>query len=296
MTAVLTLVDAVEVSEPVARWAAGTGPGAELTGTLCGVYEHSVSLRCREASGVPLIVNLTAAPVETVCQAQIESSVLAELRLAGIGTPVALRTGGAEVVGTRLPGFPRLAGPATLAPFRAPASWFDTADGRRFGQPRLDRAARAVATDTDPVSGAGQGALHALCGLGIGLTPSGDDALVGLIAAGRVAGVGVGVIGRFTAVLSRPGTENLTTETSLCHLRLATAGDFSPSVLGLLEALIDPERRGLDRAVSRLAQVGHSSGADLMAGVDALARCLAIPASPIPESSPAQSLDQKAER
>lgn len=295
MTALLTLVDAVQVSEPVARRAAAVGtdgPDTRLDGTLSGVYEHSVSLRCPDEHGLPLIVNLATAPVETVCQAQIGAGSLAELRRAGIGTPVALRAGGAEVVGTRLSDL-HLAGTSALVPFQAPASWFDTADGRRFGRPRLDRAARAVASDTDPASD--QGALEALCGLGIGLTPSGDDALVGLIAAGRVAGAGSGVIGRFAAVLSGPEAENLTTETSLCHLRLAIAGNFSPTVLALLEALADPGRRGLAEAVSRLAQVGHSSGADLMAGVDALVRPLAA-GSRVPESSLDQSPDQKAER
>lgn len=263
MTGLLTLVPTTEVSAPVARAAAalagGTAP--ELTATVTGVYPHSVTVGCRQADGGPLLVNLTATPVEAVCQARIPADLLAELRHSGLGTPVVLDAGGAAVVSTRL------CATGVPAPFRAPASWFDTGDGRRFGRPRLDRAARAILRDEDP------DALEGLCGLGIGLTPSGDDALVGLLATARAAGVGTGVIGRFATLLEGPGADRLTTGTSLCQLRLGLGGDFSPTVLALLDALVGSRDPGA--AVDRLSRVGHSSGADLMAGVDALARRLA---------------------
>ncbi|MDN6481513.1 MAG: DUF2877 domain-containing protein, partial [Acidipropionibacterium jensenii] len=62
---------------------------------------------------------------------------------------------------------------------------------------------------------------------------------------------------------------------------LAVGGDFSATVLDLLDALIadhDSTTTGQPRiltAVARLAHTGHSSGADLMAGVAALTRRLA---------------------
>ncbi|MDN6625093.1 MAG: DUF2877 domain-containing protein [Acidipropionibacterium jensenii] len=268
-----------EVSAPVARCSTGRtadgsdhGSGRARTtpaGTVVGVFAHSVSIRCQDPHGVPLIVSLSDVPVDSVAQARIPADRLADLRLEGIGTPVALETAGAAVVASRITTH------GTPAVFSAPASWFDTADGRRFGVPRLERAAEAIWGDQDAE------ALEALCGLGIGLTPSGDDALIGLIATARTAGLGTRVIGRFTEILTSPRAAGLTTETSLCHLRLAVGGDFSATVLDLLDALIadhDSTTTGQPRiltAVARLAHTGHSSGADLMAGVAALTRRLA---------------------
>lgn len=264
----------------------GTVVGTRV-GTVVGVFAHSVSIRCQDPHGVPLIVSLSDVPVDSVAQARIPADRLADLRLEGIGTPVALETAGAAVVASRITAH------GTPAVFSAPASWFDTADGRRFGVPRLERAAEAIWGDQDAE------ALEGLCGLGIGLTPSGDDALIGLIATARTAGLGTRVIGRFTEILTSPRAAGLTTETSLCHLRLAVGGDFSATVLDLLDALIADtaptgradlaEHTGLSAdhgalsagqpriaaAVARLAHTGHSSGADLMAGVAALTRRLA---------------------
>lgn len=270
---------ACEVSAPVARCSTGRtadgsdhGSGRARTtpaGTVVGVFAHSVSIRCQDPHGVPLIVSLSDVPVDSVAQARIPADRLADLRLEGIGTPVALETAGAAVVASRITTH------GTPAVFSAPASWFDTADGRRFGVPRLERAAEAIWGDQDAE------ALEGLCGLGIGLTPSGDDALIGLIATARTAGLGTRVIGRFTEILTSPRAAGLTTETSLCHLRLAVGGDFSATVLDLLDALIadhDSTTTGQPRiltAVARLAHTGHSSGADLMAGVAALTRRLA---------------------
>lgn len=277
-TATALRIRALQVCDPVARLAAGgpafrTGespgerpgePPRELSGELAGVYAHSVSVRVRNVAGT-VLVNLTAAPVETVCQARVGGPALDRLRSAPIGARVLLRVGAADVVATRL------AVSGTPRPFAVPPSWFDSPEGDVFGRPRLERAARALVADRDVDSP------DELCGLGIGLTPSGDDALVGLIAASSCAGLGARVRRRLAGRLRSGWGVSRTTETSLTSLRLALAGDFSPPVLDLLAALTSPEEQTGKQsgAVARLARHGFSSGADLMAGVNALAEAAA---------------------
>lgn len=257
-------IRALQVSEPVARLARRPVPRAgEVTGDLAGIYTHSVTIRIHDVAG-PVLVSLAESPVDTVCQARVSSASMRRMRSADLGSPVLLRVAGHDVVATRMvpSGMPR--------PFEAPPSWFDSVEGDTYGRPRLERAARALATDRDA------DALGELCGLGIGLTPSGDDALVGLIAASTCAGLGARARRRLAGRLRAGRETGRTTETALSSLRLALAGDFSPPVLDLLRALTGagssagnpPEAD----AVDRLAHHGHSSGADLMAGINALAR------------------------
>ncbi|MFZ2625067.1 MAG: DUF2877 domain-containing protein, partial [Propionibacterium sp.] len=133
----------------------------------------------------------------------------------------------------------------------------------------------------------GADALVALCGLGIGLTPSGDDALVGMLALARRAGRATGTCEEFAERLD----EGMSTEVSLDYLRLALGGEFSIPVLRLMDALgarVAPtaqsdspapatqiDRPALAVAVREVARIGHSSGADLLAGVAALGEFLA---------------------
>ncbi|AXE39896.1 DUF2877 domain-containing protein [Acidipropionibacterium virtanenii] len=261
-------VSALQVSAPVALLAgARSADRREMTGTLCGVHAHSVNLRARDAAG-PLLVNLCAESVESVCQARICGPELRRLQGTRIGTPVVLRVSADDVVATRL-------SPSRAPrPFEVPASWFDSGEGDVYGRPRLERAARALAADRDV------DALDELCGLGIGLTPSGDDALVGLIAASMSAGVGARARRRLAGRLRSGWAHGRTTEVSLTTLRLALAGDLAPPVLDLLAALTGPgaglpaAQRPETGAVDRLARHGHTSGADLMAGVNALAEAV----------------------
>jgi len=153
----------------------------------------------------------------------------------------------------------------------------------------LPAAARALArhTGTTPAKGPFEPALAAalerfrsggevrglaaLVGLGEGLTPSGDDALVGVLAgldaASEASGDAAALRERLRAELER-GTSR-TTRLAAQMLDAATAGFYAEPVLGLLEtlALPRPAAKALERAVATLLAVGHRSGADTLRGI-----------------------------
>lgn len=127
-------------------------------------------------------------------------------------------------------------------------------------QPAADLCRGIVLQDLDAVrSGA-----CALAGLGGGLTPAGDDYLVGamlaawlLYPARRASSVAETVIN--AAV---PRTNRL----SAAWLRAAAQGEASLRWHLLLEALSGPDLDGLEDAVLELLSVGHTSGADALGG------------------------------
>lgn len=113
-----------------------------------------------------------------------------------------------------------------------------------------DRLAREAAAD--------------LAGLGGGLTPSGDDFLVGImhglwttLPAGEAA-----TQSRVLAEASAPRTNLL----SASLLRAAARGETSGSWHRLFDALLRGEWQALETAASQLLRVGHTSGADSLAG------------------------------
>jgi uncharacterized protein DUF2877 len=112
-----------------------------------------------------------------------------------------------------------------------------------------------------------------LLGLGDGLTPSGDDCLVGALAVlhhvdrewlPRGGASAVGAI----AGSARERTTTIGREFVL-H---ALAGRFSEPVLAVLRAISPDEQR---RAVARLAGLGATSGADTLCGMRLACRSLA---------------------
>lgn len=104
-----------------------------------------------------------------------------------------------------------------------------------------------------------------LLGRGPGLTPSGDDVLVGLLAGLSATGrLCAETVLRLAEVLDRHGRE-LTTEVSVAYLRCAARGEFARPVGEVVRAL--DEHRDSVPAVSRLLGHGHTSGADLLWGL-----------------------------
>jgi hypothetical protein len=105
---------------------------------------------------------------------------------------------------------------------------------------------------------------HDLLGRGPGLTPSGDDMLVGALAVLQTS--------HFAPQLSHrpflpPNDQliTLTTSVSCSYLNSARGGEFSTPVLCVLRRL---QRRGdPHRAIRRLLLTGHTSGADMLAGM-----------------------------
>jgi hypothetical protein len=116
-------------------------------------------------------------------------------------------------------------------------------------------------------------AVAGLVGAGRGLTPSGDDALCGILLTLRV----LGRMEAHAAVAKATGARlGATTSISAALLAAATDGWAAPPVVRLLArmaggpeagapALFDPE----DPDVREVLAIGHTSGADLLTGVAA---------------------------
>jgi hypothetical protein len=122
----------------------------------------------------------------------------------------------------------------------------------------------AVQLATDALAGRGtSGAVAALVGAGPGLTPSGDDALCGVMLGLRLAGRQEAVGRVWDDVRPRLGA---TTTLSASLLREAVDGYALPDLVRLGEALVAGDRPAVTDATRGLAAVGHTSGLDLLAG------------------------------
>jgi hypothetical protein len=104
----------------------------------------------------------------------------------------------------------------------------------------------------------------AIVGLGPGLTPSGDDVLSGALAAFRVLGLDQAFAdsaGRVVAAVAL----GRTTALSATLLRLAANGDVSAEAARVLCAVSRGD--ALEPPVRSLLRLGHTSGADVAAGI-----------------------------
>ncbi|MBF8289268.1 MAG: hypothetical protein HW391_236 [Chloroflexi bacterium] len=130
----------------------------------------------------------------------------------------------------------------------------------RIAAPRLERLAAAL-RNGDPASV--EEAAGSLIGLGPGLTPSGDDALVGVAAAAAALG------SRETRLLAGvgPALEARTTLVAAAYLRHAARGEFSGDLHDLLAALLGEDGRSVGSAIDRVVGRGATSGADTLFGV-----------------------------
>lgn len=141
------------------------------------------------------------------------------------------------------------AGPGSLA-FAAASDGSVWADGERT--PTQDRAAGILE----------RGRPEELVGLGEGLTPAGDDFLIGVLAALEWMGAD-GPRRRLTQALA--GRLDGTTTLSRAFLARAMEGEYSQPVLDLFRALEDPAATA--QATARLCAIGHSSGSDMLGGI-----------------------------
>lgn len=121
------------------------------------------------------------------------------------------------------------------------------------------------------VTGLSEGSLElcltgvsALAGLGGGLTPAGDDFIVGVLLAvwaGRFAPVAEALC-KSIAEAAAP----LTTLLSAAYLRAAARGECMLHWHAVFNALCSPSTTHLPLAVGNLLAIGHTSGADAVAG------------------------------
>ena len=117
-------------------------------------------------------------------------------------------------------------------------------------------------------------AARSLMGLGEGLTPAGDDWLVGTLAAlHRLGQRWAFADGHLASVLVGEATERTTT-IGAAFLAHALAGEFSEPARDLVTAESLPRARA---AAARLAAMGATSGADTLAGMRTALEALGAP-------------------
>ena len=136
---------------------------------------------------------------------------------------------------------------------------------RGGGLARGAAAARAPRARTLLAGGGSPPALPTLVGLGEGLTPSADDAVVGVLAGLDVLGLRVLRAGLVAALPA--DIEARTPRVSAQALRAAADGMYGAPLLALLEALA--AGKPADRAAADLSAVGHRSGRDTLLGLAA---------------------------
>jgi hypothetical protein len=129
---------------------------------------------------------------------------------------------------------------------------------------RLARATRALRADR------ARAALDRLIGRGPGLTPAGDDLVVGLLAGLRVAGGDR--VERLAFLRSLGGAVvdamSATNEISQAFLRHATVGSVAEPLAVLARNIAEgTAAEEVERATARALSFGHSSGADATLGL-----------------------------
>lgn len=128
----------------------------------------------------------------------------------------------------------------------------------------LGAAVASALTDDTPT-----GAVRAMVGRGPGLTPSGDDALAGALLVRRGCGAvrrGRGADALTAAV--RAGCAR-TTAVSAALLDAAADGWAAPEVVDLVDAVARGDADAVRTALPAVLAVGHTSGRDLVVGMDA---------------------------
>jgi hypothetical protein len=148
------------------------------------------------------------------------------------------------------------------------------AQGRSTHSSVIDREAAPVIAQLLSACGgrdatAAQALAGRLIGWGEGLTPAGDDFLVGLLAAfDRLA---VGPVERqfFDALATAIGARvGATTAIAAHFLKLAVRSQWVEALDGLLDALVCERQASLvDIAITRVLETGATSGADTLSGV-----------------------------
>jgi hypothetical protein len=143
----------------------------------------------------------------------------------------------------------------------------------RIARPRMARFESwllgALETDSVPIT-ASVAPVADLIGLGPGLTPSGDDVLIGALAlldalAEKKAHA---ALARAVAAIPRGSTSAL----SECLLKAAAAGQLGADLCCAVSAVVSGAG---EEAVAAIRKIGHSSGWDMMVGILTTLRAVA---------------------
>jgi hypothetical protein len=136
---------------------------------------------------------------------------------------------------------------------------------RKLSQPVLQLIAAAERLDAQIAKDAAQ----KMIGLGPGVTPSGDDVLIGFLAGLHSTAENeperLAFIQTFGESLSLLSKE--TNEISRTYLHHAIHGQFSSSMIALLDAINNGAEEQLLAALKDAMRVGHSSGMDSVTGL-----------------------------
>jgi hypothetical protein len=107
---------------------------------------------------------------------------------------------------------------------------------------------------------------YSICGRGAGLTPGGDDFLLGWLAAGWfLYGARPDFLARGQSIVEI--AEQRTHALSRYWLSCAATGYVAQPVKALLEALTRPEQQQLEQAAHNLLAMGSTSGSDTLRGI-----------------------------
>ncbi|HCV35447.1 MAG TPA: hypothetical protein DF783_00845 [Acidimicrobiaceae bacterium] len=109
-----------------------------------------------------------------------------------------------------------------------------------------------------------------LLGRGEGLTPMGDDVLLGVLAAEEAFAAGWDIKHRVGQVLDQVELRTVTTRASVALLNSALARRYPPSLVSLVAAFSRP--CDLTEAILRVRAIGNTSGPAILAGISVLAR------------------------
>ncbi|OGO61023.1 MAG: hypothetical protein A2029_17190 [Chloroflexi bacterium RBG_19FT_COMBO_47_9] len=110
--------------------------------------------------------------------------------------------------------------------------------------------------------------VHSLTGLGIGLTPSGDDVLTGLLAAIVLVSTAVGNQKGYHSMIesivsSATGRSNTL---SFTYLRQAAKGELTNTLSSYISALVSQGDHSVEEVTRRLFSYGATSGSELALG------------------------------
>jgi len=102
-------------------------------------------------------------------------------------------------------------------------------------------------------------------GYGLGLTPSGDDFLVGILFANRICQI---LNQEFLEELKKlVKEEKYTTDISTHYYISAFENCYNDALLDMYQALITVDKQLVRRSIDKVLQFGHTSGCDMMAGI-----------------------------
>jgi len=102
-------------------------------------------------------------------------------------------------------------------------------------------------------------------GYGIGLTPSGDDFLVGILFTNAIYNI---LSQEFLEEVKKLVKEEIyTTDISTQYYISAFENCYNDALLDMYQALITSDKKMVRRSIDKILQFGHTSGSDMMAGI-----------------------------